>query len=212
MRRTDKTAIEIQDLDSQILDALYDSAKSVLNVSEQKNLGTVLFTSVNDAIGTMTASVHISYILTQLRKKVLLVNLDLKNPSALELYFDISGGSKLIETINQSSYLSEAIQQTQYENLDVITLEEVEESEFIEVLNTKSIKTKLNPLKNYYDLVLIIGPEANDFEHYSNIFELAESAVTVSKDKTSDFRKVKSHVDKLGLFNIASFGIIRNSK
>lgn len=212
MRRTDKTAIETQDLDSQILDALYDSAKSVLNVSEQKNLGTVLFTSVNDAIGTMTASVHISYILTQLRKKVLLVNLDLKNPSALEHYFDISEGSKLIETINQSSYLSEAIQQTQYENLDVITLEEVEESEFIEVLNTKSIKTKLNPLKNYYDLVLIIGPEANNFEHYSNIFELAESAVTVSKDKTSDFRKVKSHIDKLGLFNMVSFGIIRNSK
>lgn len=212
MRRTDNTVTEVQDLNPQILDALYNPAKSILNVSEQKDLGTVLFTSVNDAYGTMTAATHISYILTQLKKKVLLINLDLNNPDGLNHYFEISGDRKLIETIHESSYLSEAIQQTQYENLDVITLEDIEEPEFIEVLNNKNIKAKLNPLKNYYDLVMLIGPEAKQFEHYSNIFELSESAVTLSRDKTSNYRQVKQHMDKLGLFNMVSFGIIRNSK
>ncbi|AKG73416.1 tyrosine-protein kinase family protein [Salinicoccus halodurans] len=212
MRRTDGTVKEVQDLEPQILDALYNSAKSILNVSEQKELGAVLFTSVNDGEGTMTAASHISYILTQLEKKVLLINLDLNNPQGLNNYFEVSGDQKLIEIINASPYLSEAIQQTQYENLDVISLEEVDEEDFIEVLNTKNIKTKLNPLKNYYDMVFLIGPEAEQFEHYSNIFELAEGAVTVSRDKTSDYRKVKRHIDKLGLFNMVSFGIIRNSK
>ncbi|WP_411843705.1 AAA family ATPase [Salinicoccus sp. HZC-1] len=212
MRRTGKAVEEVHDLEPQILDALYNSAKSILNVSEKRELGTVLFTSVNDDEGTITAASHISYILTQLEKKVLLVNLDLNKPDGLNYYFETSRDRKLIETISASSYLSEAIQQTQYENLEVITIEDVEEPAFIDILNTKNIKAKLNPLKNYYDLVLLIGPEAEQFEHYSNIFELAESAVTVSKDETSDYRKVKRHIDKLGLFNMVSFGIIRNSK
>ena len=212
MRRAVNTVLEAQDLEPQILDSLYNSAKTIINVAAQKDLGTVLFTSVNDKKGTKTVASHISYILTQLEKKVLLINLDLNNPDGLNAYFNISNDGKLIETVNTSSYLSEAIQQTQYENLDVISLGEVEETEFIEILNTKDIKRKLNPLKNYYDMVLLIGPEAEQFEHYSNIFELAESSVTVSRDKTSDYKALKRHIDKLGLFNIVSFGIIRNSK
>src|SRR5699024_2877697 len=92
-----------------------------------------------------------------LEKKVLLVNLDLGHVDGLGTYFETDGAKTLVETVSNSYYLSEAIQQTQYENLDVIALEEVGEPEFIEVLNTRDIKSKLNPLKNYYDLVLIIG-------------------------------------------------------
>ena len=80
MRRAGNTVQDAKDLEPQILDSLYNSAKSIINVSEQKGLGTVLFTSVNDGKGTRTAASHIGYILTQLEKKVLLVNLDLNNP------------------------------------------------------------------------------------------------------------------------------------
>ena len=212
MKRTDAITKEARDLDATVLDVLYNSAKSILNTSEEKGLGTVLFSSVNDAEGTFKAASHISYILTQLERKVLLVNLDLGHTDGLGTYFETDGSKTLVETVSSSYYLSEAIQQTQYENLDVIALEEVGEPEFIEVLNTKDIKSKLNPLKNYYDLVLLIGPEAERFEHYSNIFELADGTVTVSRDKTSNYKDLKRHIDKLGLFNIVSFGIIRNSK
>ncbi len=212
MRRTGNITEEVHDLNPQTLDALYNPAKSILNSSEKKDMGAVLFSSVNDAEGTFNAACHISYIFTQLEKKVLVLNLDLYNYTGLNRYFETSGDKTLIETITVSSYLSEAIQQTQYENLDIISLEEVKEQVFIEMLNTNDIKSRLNPLKNYYDLVLIIGPEAQNFEQYANIFELADSAVTVSKDKTSDYKALKHHIDKLGLFNIVSFGIIRNSK
>src|SRR5699024_6182764 len=200
MKRTDAITKEARDLDARVLDVLYNSAKSILNTSEEKGLGTVLFSSVNDAEGTFKAASHISYILTQLERKVLLVNLDLGHTDGLGTYFETDGAKTLVETVSSTYYLSEAIQQTQYENLDVIALEEVGEPEFIEVLNTKDIKAKLHPLKNYYDLVLVIGPETQKFEHYSNIFELADGTVTVSKDKTSDYKALKRHIDKLGLF------------
>lgn len=212
MRRTESYIKETEDLDTQVLDSLYNSAKSILNTCEKNDLSAVLFTSINDAEGALTATTHIGYILTQLKKKILVINMDLNNPENLEKYLEKNNDETLIDVVTKSSYLSEAIQQTQYENLDTINLGQTDQQRFLEILNTKDIKSKLNPLKNYYDVVLIIGPEAKDFEQYSNIFELADGAVTLSRDKTSNYKDLKHHIDKLGLFNIVSFGIIRNSK
>lgn len=212
MRRTESYIKETEDLDTQVLDSLYNSAKSILSTCEKNGLSAVLFTSINDAEGALTATTHIGYILTQLKKKILVINMDLNNPENLEKYLEKNNDETLIDVVTKSSYLSEAIQQTQYENLDTINLGQTDQQRFLEILNTKDIKSKLNPLKNYYDVVLIIGPEAKDFEQYSNIFELADGAVTLSRDKTSNYKDLKHHIDKLGLFNIVSFGIIRNSK
>ena len=212
MRRTESHIKEAEDLDAQVLDSLYNSAKSILNTCEKNELSAVLFTSINDAEGTLTAAAHIGYILTQLKKKVLVINMDLNNPGEPGKYFERNHDETLNDVVTKSSYLSEAIQQTQYENYDTINIGKIDEQHFLEILNTKDIKSKLNPLKNYYDAILIIGPEAKNFEHYSNIFELADGTVTVSRDKTSNYKDLKRHIDKLGLFNIVSFGIIRNSK
>ncbi|HLQ97114.1 MAG TPA: AAA family ATPase [Candidatus Dormibacteraeota bacterium] len=212
MKRTESYIKETEDLDVKVLDNLYNAAKSILNASEKKNLSTVLFTSFNDAEGTLISASHIAYLLTQLSKKVLLINLDLNHPENLSKYLEMDENITMIDVIGKSSYLSEAIQQTQYDKLDVIHLGEIDEANFLEVLNTKDIKSRLSPLNNYYDMVFLIGPEATKFGQYANIFELTESAVTVSKDKTSNYKGLKHHIDKLGLFNIVSFGIIRNSK
>src|SRR5699024_3654283 len=117
MKRTQRTrdiTEGARDMDPQALDALYNSAKSILNTTEKEVLGTVLFSSVNDAEGTFKAASHISYIITQLERKVLLVILDLEHFDELNTYFETDGVKTLIDTVSTSSYLREAIRQTQY--------------------------------------------------------------------------------------------------
>src|SRR5699024_11786017 len=99
MKRTDAMTGEGRDLDARALDALYNSAKSILNTIEKSGLGTVLFSSVNDAEGTFKAASHISYILTQLEKKVLFVILVLRHVDGLGIYFVTDGDITLIETV-----------------------------------------------------------------------------------------------------------------
>ncbi|WP_020006181.1 AAA family ATPase [Salinicoccus albus] len=212
MQRTRSKLEVTHDFEPEIQNALYNAAKSIINRSENDSVESILFTSNNDPAGVCAAASHIAHLLTQLNRRVLIINLDLNASGALGAYFEDDERSRLIDTISHSSYLSEAIQPSQYEDLDYIEIETVEKETYIGLLNKKDIKTKLVPLKNYYDYVLLIGPESDEFEHYANIFELADAAVTISKDKTSDYRKIKSHMDKFSLFNVKSFGIIRNVK
>src|SRR5699024_11880538 len=126
MKRTDAMTGEGRDLDARALDALYNSAKSILNTSEKKGLGTVLFSSVNDAEGTFKAASHISYILTQLEKKVLLVNLDLGHVDGLGTYFETDGAKTLVEQCSISSICIEAFNRRHKKNLKFMELQEGE--------------------------------------------------------------------------------------
>src|SRR5699024_1596351 len=144
MRRTESHIKEAEDMDAQVLDSLYNSAKSIMNTCEKNELSAVLFTSINDAEETLTEATEIDYILMKLKKKILVINMDLNSPEHLGKYFERNHDKTLIDVVTKSSYLSEAIQQTQYENYDVINLGKTDEQHFLEILNTKDIKSKLN--------------------------------------------------------------------
>ena len=191
------------------LSHLYETAIVIKNGVEVGDYKSVLFSSIDNREATIESAVHIGFLLTQLKKKVLLVNLDHHNSGCINEYLQTEKRAALISQLKNSAYISEAITRTQYDNLDAVGIEEIDEDEFATTVNQYDLKSKLQPLTNYYDLLMIVGPEMKSFNYYANIYELSDSAVTIVNSKNNDKDLLKKHVDKFKVFNIRSFGILR---
>lgn len=210
MKRTQTdTDIETYEIDDSILQPLYETSIIVKNGLEEKGYKTVLFSSVAEREATAEAAVHVGYLLTELKKKVLIVNLDHKNAGVVDGYLQAEKGASLISQLKESAYISEAIAQTQYSNLDLLGIEDITDHEFVSAVNDYDLKSKLQPLANYYDVLIVVGPETETFNYYANILELVDSSITVVNSRKNDRKRLKSHIDKFRVFNIRSFGIIR---
>ena len=208
MQRSQSEKLE-NEISENTLSHLYETAIVIKNGVEEGNYKSVLFSSIDNREATIESAVHIGFLLTQLKKKVLLVNLDHQNSGCINEYLQTEKKATLISQLRNSAYISEAITRTQYENLDSIGIEEIDEDEFATTVNQFDLKSKLQPLTNYYDLLIIVGPETKKFNYYANVYELSDSAVTVVNSKNNDKDLLKKHIDKFKVFNIRSFGILR---
>lgn len=199
------------DFNEEIINNLYDTAIAIRNENHDNPNNKTLFSSVDQSTATVDAAMHIAYILTELKDKVLVVNLDSSSSGSVEEYIHSKAKPNLFTTLRTSMFLSEAIKQTKYEKLDVIHVEEMSEDELMEKFSQHNVLSKLAPLKNYYNHIFIIGPEFQNMENYGVILELADSAVTVISTKKNDRHELNHFLQKINLFNVKSFGILRKA-
>lgn len=208
MRRSRNEPI-LKEISEDTLDKLYDAAMAIKNGAEESDYKSVLFSSMDNREATLEAAIHIGYFLVQLKKKILIVNFDSVNNQHINEYLELNKGVDLISQLRHSAYISESIARSQYENLDLMGIEEISEDEFATIANHYNLKNKLKPLTNYYDLMIVIGPEADTFNYYANIMEITDCAITVVNSRKNNKKALKSHLEKFEVFNIRSFGIIR---
>lgn len=199
------------DFNEDIINKLYDTAIAIRNENHDNPNNKTLFSSVDQGQAVVDAALHIAYILTELKDKVLVLNLDSSRTSQLEEYIHSKSKPNLFSTLRTSMFLSEAINQTKYEKLDIIHVEEMTENELMDKFSQYNVLSKLSPLKNYYDHIFIIGPEFQELENYGAILELADTAVTVVSVKKNDRYELNHYLQKINLFNVKSFGILRKA-
>lgn len=199
------------DFDEDIINKLYDTAIAIRNENHDNPNNKTLFSSVDQRMATVDAAMHIAYILTELKDKVLVVNLDSSSTGSIEEYIHSKAKPNLFSTLRISMFLSEAINQTKYEKLDIIHVEEMPENELMDKFSQYNVLSKLSPLKNYYDHIFIIGPEFQELENYGAILELADTAVTLVSAKKNDRYELNHYLQKINLFNVKSFGILRKA-
>ena len=199
------------DFDEDIINKLYDTAIAIRNENHDNPNNKTLFSSVDQRMATVDAAMHIAYILTELKDKVLVVNLDSSSTVSIEEYIHSKSKPNLFSTLRISMFLSEAINQTKYEKLDIIHVEEMPETELMDKFSQYNVLSKLSPLKNYYDHIFIIGPEFQELENYGAILELADTAVTLVSAKKNDRYELNHYLQKINLFNVKSFGILRKA-
>lgn len=199
------------DFDEDIINKLYDTAMAIRNENHDNPNNKTLFSSIDQRMATVDAAMHIAYILTELKDKVLVVNLDAASIGSIEEYIHSKAKPNLFTTLKTSMFLSEAINQSSYEKLDIIHIEEMPEEELMDKFSQYNVLSKLAPLKNYYDHIFIIGPEFEKLDNYGVFLELADSAVTVISAKKNDRHALNHFLQKINLFNVKSFGILRKA-
>ena len=200
----------VRELNDQTIVDLFNASLVVQNAVEKNGVETVLMTSVESREKVAYAAVHLAKLLQSNKKSVLIMNLDYHTSEYIESFFSAPEEKKeFIEVLDSEDYLSEAIFKTQYSGLDFTVIEEYDDREFINLMLSSDLKERLVPIREYYDVILLVGPNHKTFLKYGNIFNLADAVIPVVDAKKNKGSDLKQLVDEYRGFNLRSLGVLR---
>lgn len=105
--------------------------------------------------GKTTTISNLAMVMTELKKKILLIDLDLRKPS-IHKQFNISNRIGITDLLlNKDDYKKYLI--NVYPNLDVITSGRIP-SNPTEIINSNTIKDEIKRLSSYYDYIFLDTP------------------------------------------------------
>lgn len=206
MKRVEDESV---DFDERTIHNLYDTALAIKKENHNSSKNKFLFISFDKQDAKVEAAIHIAYILSVLKENVLVINLDSESINQVEKYIHSNAKPNLFGTLEETLFLSEAINHTKYDKLDIIHVESMSEEELIFSLNEKKVPLKISKLKSYYNHIVIIGPRIRDLENYGAYMELTNNVITVIDAKNNDKYQLQNLLQKFKLFNVKSFGILR---
>ena len=150
--------ISIRDLDqkSPIAEA-YRTVRTNISFSDIDNeLKTILFTSTKQNEGKSTVISNISYSFSKLENcKVLLIDLDLRNPTVHKM-FGVSNTYGLMDNLKNDRPIEKCIHKIE-ENMHVLPTGSIPPNP-TEILSSKKIANFLREIKMKYDYVFIDAP------------------------------------------------------
>lgn len=200
----------VRQVNDQTIVDLFDASLVIQTTVENKGIDTVLLTSVNQRDKVAYAAVHLAKLLQSIDKKVLILNLDYQSSEYIESYFQTHDESKeFIDALEEKGYLSDAIFHSHYPGLDFTVIEEYEDRAFINLMLSSDMKEKLVPLREFYDVILMVGPEHGSFMKYGNIFNMAEAVIPVVDAKKNNLDALRTLVDEYRSFGLKSLGVLR---
>lgn len=124
-----------------------------------KDLVSVLFTSSEPSEGKSTVSNNMAVTWANQGTKVVLVDADLRRPT-VHKSFSVHNLAGLTNYLSQTMDLSEVIQPTIVENLDVITSGPVPPNP-AELLGSDRVQLLMDELNEKYDLIIFDAPPVN---------------------------------------------------
>ncbi|WP_271402338.1 hypothetical protein [Salinicoccus roseus] len=195
--------------DHKVLAALQNPAERIIQQSEAEGVTTVLFTSDDDPFGSLIAATAIAQIFIGYNKRVLLFSMIPGSLSPLQEKYELDGHRGFMKVAGSSDYLSRAIYTTEGDGFDIAGVEEVEEEPYLDMLERYDLESRMPPLENYYDHILIVGPAKESSMVYPHIYKVAEAVVLISRNSTSDYRRLNILIDEHSRHNLHNFGIIR---
>jgi len=117
---------------------------------------TILFTSAGPEEGKSTVMVNLGAALSEMGKKVLLIEADLRKP-VLDRYFKVSHGKGISGVLAGNVPLEEAVQPTGYNNLYVMVAG-VKPPNPAELVASEAMRSVLDNVKRFADFVLVDSP------------------------------------------------------
>lgn len=166
-----------------------------------------MVTSTLASEGKTTTISNLAMVMTELKKKILLIDLDLRKPS-VHKQFHISNRIGITDLLlnkdDYNNYLNNV-----YPNLDVITSGRIP-SNPTEIINSNAIKEELNNLSAYYDYIFLDTPPVALVSDPITVSSYADAVIlTVAYSETEKDTAYKS-VESLKKVNANIIGTILN--
>lgn len=179
------------------------------NALEQSDDKVYLITSATLQEGKTTTAVNLALQIAKRRKKVLLIDANLRNPTIGEI-FDIKDASGLIQIICNGISSTDSIYQVKGYDLHIIPSGKIEREPF-EVLTSPKLKDLFHIAKKFYDFVIVDCTAVNFYADPLLLCPLVDQIILiVMADKTE---KSDIHIAKAKILNAdGSFlGVILNN-
>lgn len=157
--------------------------------------------------GKTTTISNLATVMTELNKKILLIDLDLRKPT-VHKQFNLSNRTGLTDILlNKDDY--KGYVQNIYPNLDVITSGKIP-SNPTEIINSNAIKELIKKLSEHYDYIFLDTPPLVLVSDPLTIATFADAVILTIAHSETEKEVVKKSIDSLKQVNANIIGTILN--
>ncbi|MGD6776272.1 CpsD/CapB family tyrosine-protein kinase [Sutcliffiella horikoshii] len=178
--------------------------------SVDQNLRSIMVTSSGPAEGKSTTASNLAVVNAQQGKKVLFVDSDLRKPTA-HYTFQQDNFRGLTTVLTRQTSLSETIQSTRIENLDILTSGPIPPNP-AELLSSRAMEDMLAAAYRIYDLVVFDTPPVLAVTDAQILANQCDGTVLVIASGSTDKDSAIKAKDLLNSAKAKLLGVVLNMK
>lgn len=169
----------------------------------------ILFTSAGPEEGKSTVMINMGAALSEMGKKVLLVEADLRKP-VLDRYFKVSPGKGISGVLAGTTTLDEAIQPTGYDNLYVLA-SGVKPPNPAELVASESMRSVLERVKQSADFILVDSPPVLAASDAMAMAPMVDGVILMANHARADRESARRTSELLRRVNARILGLVINN-
>ncbi|WP_214792354.1 MULTISPECIES: CpsD/CapB family tyrosine-protein kinase [unclassified Exiguobacterium] len=174
------------------------------------DLQTMVITSASSGEGKSTTASNLSVVYAQQGKRVLLVDCDMRRPTA-HFTFRLSNGIGLSTVLAKKTTVEKATHSTQIENLDLIAAGPIPPNPS-ELLSSKMMDRVLEELRANYDIIILDAPPMMQVADTRLLARKVDGVVLVVGCDKSDRQMVVKAKEQLTLAEAHILGVVLNKR
>lgn len=174
------------------------------------DLQTMVITSASSGEGKSTTSSNLAVVYAQQGKQVLLVDCDMRRPTA-HFTFRVSNGIGLSTVLAKKTTVEKATHSTQIENLDLIAAGPIPPNPS-ELLSSKMMDRVLEELRANYDIIILDAPPMMQVADTRLLARKVDGVVLVVGCDKSDRQMVVKAKEQLTLAEAHILGVVLNKR
>lgn len=190
---------------------------NILFSNVDKDIKKIVVTSSVPDEGKTTVSIDLARSLASSGSRVVLIDLDLRNPSVKNMTSQENNIGVTTVIMKKATLSDASTQDTEQENLDIISSGPIPPNP-TELIASDSMKSLLDELSNNYDYVIIDTPPVGILTDAAIISTLSDGVLLVIKSGSTKKEMVKKAIDNIEKVNgnilgaIMTFVNVKNSQ
>jgi capsular exopolysaccharide synthesis family protein len=193
---------------SPIAEAYRKIATNIEFSNIDNEIKTVMMTSAKQDEGKTTTICNLAMVMTELKKKILLIDLDLRKPAVHKTY-KLSNKKGLTDMLmNKDNY--KLYLQNVYHGLDVLTSGIIPANP-AEIINSKALKELLKEVSHDYDYIFLDAPPVMLISDPITISTYSDAVILTIKHGNTEKDLAKRAVESLKQVNANIIGIVLNN-
>lgn len=190
-----------------IVEAYKNIRTNIIALMAKNSSQVLAISSPNAAEGKSTTALNIAITISQLEKKVLIIDADAHRPS-IHKKLKISNDVGILNLIVNNTDINDAIY-SHNDYLDVITCG-TNSTKPSEILNSENFDALLNKFKEKYDYIIIDTPPINPVSDALVIAQKVDTIILVVRAASTTHEAFKKAMKSLGVLDLKIDGVIIN--
>ncbi len=196
------------DPSSQIAESYRKMATNIEFSNIDKEIKTIMVTSAKQDEGKTTTICNLAMVMTELKKKILLIDLDIRKP-AVHKMFKLSNKQGLTDTlINKDDY--KIYLRNVYAGLDVLTTGTIPANP-TEIINSKALKELISEASRNYDYIFLDAPPVMLVSDPITISTYSDAVIVAIEHGKTEKDLAKKAVESLKQVNANIIGAVLNN-
>jgi capsular exopolysaccharide synthesis family protein len=189
----------------------YKTIRTNINFSSvDQKMRSVMITSTGPGEGKSTTSANMAVVFAQEGKKVLLVDADLRKPTA-HYTFNVNNTFGFTSVLTRQKELEDAVNQTNVENLDLLTCGPIPPNP-AELLSSKAMSRFLTSVYEEYDMVIFDTPPVLAVTDAQVLANQCDGTILVVSSGTTEVDKATKAKELLDAAKAKLLGVVLNNR